>query len=139
MKNAMNLRSVTIWTTGVMMVLPIVAPVGGSYFAYLDGMNNDVNIVFGFTVGILHFIFGCPPFVISFVLAKKLKNNVSAGIILISTIAWGVWYVVYWWEGASWSASTLVVVFFGATILSLPVMLPAWITALILNWHYRIT
>ena len=76
------------------------------------------------------------PLLISFVLAITLKRTVSTVILLCSTIAYAIWYA-YWLHFIFFSDhefASLAIIFIG--IWSLPVMLPAWITALILNWRY---
>ena len=123
----MNLRTVTIWTTAVMMLATIVAP---CIFCVFHPPRTSQHIV---TLAFLWFtsIF---PLVVSLVLAITLRYHISSIILLVSTIAYGIWY-----------ASALPTLFFeylGVVILlylgilSLPVMIPAWIAALLLNRYY---
>ena len=130
----MNLRNVTIWTTGVMLIMPIAAPFAVTLFlAPVSGFDLLGSII----AGILHYPFGCAPFVISFILARKLKNKASGGILLVSTIACAVWCVIMWKEALCMGEGSLVGTFFGFdAILSLPVMLLAWILAYVLNRRY---
>ena len=125
----------------MMLIMPIAVPAGISLFHVFsyeyDLVIKDIvyAVAFAVVLGILHFPFGCAPFIVSFVLAKKLKDKAALGILLVSTVACSIWYI-YWWEAAMWSSGGIIVFFGFAAILSLPVMLPAWITALILNWRY---
>ena len=131
----MNLRNVTIWTTGVMMILVAIVPAGLiALLGYGDAIVSSLIL----------WLFSGTPLLVSFALAVKLEYKISTIILLLSAIAYGLWFVQIASNVVSMVSSThlncncgLELLFF-LTIgpLSLPVMLPVWITALVLNWRY---
>ena len=134
--NAMNLRNVTIWTTGVMMVLTLLIPVGvvacGGIFNHNIDFYHNIDIVW------LAWLLSGTPLLVSFILVITLKHKNSTVILLFSTIAYGAWFV-YWSVVVGihigWDCYAHIG-FYVIGPFSLPIMLPAWITALILNWRY---
>ena len=119
----MNLRNVAIWTTGVMLVGTTVLPLWIASFE-----SKDIFSAFG-----IIWLLSGSPILISFVLAKTLERTISTIILLCSTITYAIWYV-YWLHFIFFSGQDLammVILFIG--IWSLPVMLPAWIVAYVLN------
>jgi len=129
----MNLRNVTIWTTGVMLLLTIAVPV---IILFCEGNRRPVvdNIVLSVFFGLLFWsVFGGLPFVISYIIAKKLKYVISAVILLCSTIACGVWYFYALYGMLFVDTRT----FFGSQFLNvewLPAMTPVWISFMIPSW-----
>ena len=83
----MNLRTATIWTTGVMFLVALAAP----YFI-LPSLEELFPLDFS-TVGGIAAIFlfvGLPtgsPMAVSFFLARKIKHDTPALLLLASTIA----------------------------------------------------
>ena len=130
----MNLRNVTIWTTGVMMV---------GAFVFSAGFNLAL-IIYG--LGISYFMaaisralfFGCliaSPFAISYFTAKKLKNTFPFVILLVPTVACVIVYIFQLYL----VLFVEVMEFFllsGVAILSLPVIILARIIALALDQRY---
>ena len=74
------------------------------------------------------------PLAISLVLAKTLRSNNSSIILLVSTIAYGIWYICVLPTVFFKYLGALALLFVG--VLALPVMIPAWIAALWLNSYY---
>ena len=128
----MNLRNVTIWTTGVMLIATFV-PI--MYVLVIEGFPSQLFEAF-FFMSMLWLVSGSP-MLISFVIARRLKSATTPSVILlISTVAFGLWFI-YWWS--------LVMpdprgcngfIILGIGLGSLWWMLPAWIIAMVLNAHY---
>ena len=83
-------------------------------------------------------IFSGTPLVISLIITASVKSRDSLLILLVSSIAYSIWFVYMWHEftigikGCGLAALIL----FGIGPLSLPVMGPAWFFALVLNRDY---
>ena len=133
-KNAMNLRNVTIWTTGVILSITIAVP---CLINASQRWQGDVSKVLYtlWEVGFLWLLSGSP-LLVSFIIAIKSRRNIASAVLLVSTITFAIWYG-YMLHFALWSGeylSILAILYIG--IFSLPVMLPAWIATLVLNWRY---
>jgi len=127
----MKLRNVTIWTTGLVLIVTVILP-------YLL-ICIDVIPFHGFdTIGTIILIWGYSslPLIISLVIAKRLKHDIPALLLLGSTFVYGLWYAFAFYSFAVSSAGLACLMIFAVGILSLPVMIPAWITALLLNSYY---
>jgi len=140
----MNLRNVTIWTTGVMLVATIIAP----YIVapYVHGLSPygryGTNITVIITAIIilrclLLWLFTGSPLLVSFIIAIKLKLADGPNLILLaSTIVYGI-QAVYGWimatSGGGCMAGMFVVYIAPGSLLF---MIPAWIIVLRLNRHY---
>jgi len=76
------------------------------------------------------------PLLVSFTLAIISKHNVTLTVLLISTIAFATWYgfILHFVLFSGSFLAEMALIFIG--IWSLPVMIPAWITTLVLNWRY---
>ena len=122
----MNLRSVTIWTTGVALIGTIVFP-------YLLG---DVSL---FHPLLFEIILSCTliwllsgsPLLVSFFLAIMLRHKTSSEILLASTIFYGICYSLACCVALFEFMGTILLL--GIGIMSLPVMIPVWISALRAN------
>ena len=126
----MNLHTITIWTTGAMLILTLVVPthklaLGASVYYVVDNIVLDTLILW---------LFSGSPLFISFVITLKSKRKTSSGILLVTTIIYVFLY--------AYAMHQLFYVYLGGLallvvgIVSLPVMIPAWITALLLNQYY---
>jgi len=128
----MNLRTVTIRTTGMMLIVTISVPtilVTG----YLE-QNGVVGTIFIIT---FLWLFTGSPLAISLVVARKLKSaTVPNLILLISTIAYSIWYVFVFCRVFTDSDAQAGLGLLAIGIVALPAMIPAWVAALILNWFY---
>ena len=74
------------------------------------------------------------PLIIPYIMAKIVKHDTSLGILFISTGAYASFYFLV----AITSSSTYFcgLRLFVLSLLSIPVMIPAWIVALLLNVYY---
>ena len=133
----MNLRNVTIWTTGVMMVAIFVAP-----FVILPNTEGLVGMILTMILALQCWLcFAGSPLLVSFVLARTYEPRTSCIILILSTIAYGVWYfyMVYSQSASGWTLlphRELQAISVLIGILSLPMMIPAWITVLLLDAEY---
>ena len=130
----MNLRTVTIWTTATMLIVTIAIAMSVVYDKAVvhhsfrsKGMGEIVWLacaVWLFT-GLLS--------AISFVIACKLKHTRPVSIILVSTMIYGIFYG---WGFMCMESEFAPLSLVAANICSLPIMIPAWIFALLLNRRY---
>jgi len=89
------------------------------------------------TFGLIWLLSGSP-MLVSLIIAVKSKHNFSLSLLLVSTIAFAIWYGYVLYVSLSHTHFPgLAIVVTG--VMSLPVMIPAWITVLILNWRYTQT
>ena len=124
----MKLRTVTIWTTGLMLLLTTAVPVLlflGGYLQTGDGMMASI------VIAVLLWSFSAPPLIVSLMMAWKLKEGMPSVVILVTTIAYGVLYVCGWCVQWFMTSRDTGIWFLG--VLVLPVMIPVWIVVLILN------
>ena len=124
----MNLRTVTIWTTGLMLIGTIVFP-----FMWLSLTWDDVVFFSVF------WFFNGSPLVVSFVVVIMLRHNTSAAILLISMVVCGLWYVSAWYGILDANEITFIGFFilcFLLGLLDISVMIPVWIIAIMLNRRY---
>ena len=112
----MTARDITIWTTFVLLLLTLVAsaPVKDSDF-------------FLFSL----WFYSSWPLLISFVIAKRLKDDAPAFLLLASTIVYGIWYAYALYQALTAYLGVLLLVYAG--VMSLPVMIPVWIIVLLMN------
>jgi len=123
----MNLRTITILTTGVMLAATFIVP------CILSITVPDQSIVILATFLILWFTSGSP-LAVSFILAIKTRYYISSIILFVTTIVYSIWYACLLPTVFDGYLGSIVLLFIG--ILSLPVMIPAWITVLLLNLRY---
>ena len=121
----MNLRTVTIWTTAVMMIGTSVVP--WLLCVFHPPLLWDYQILIVWSISGL-------PLVISLLYAIILRYHVSSIILLIITIAYSILYVCTLPTAFGAYLGPFALVVLG--VLSLPVMTPAWIAAWLLDWHY---
>jgi|GEM_PF-4420876 len=141
----MTTRDITIWTTFILLLLTLIFPAVAFYIdfpspEYYDthppGKHIEESIIF---LPIAWFLISWP-LLISYVVAKSLQCEASCGILLGVTIGYALFY-----------ATVVVVVIdpdpyksiyfcFGGlsilTLLSIPVMVPMWITVVVKNAYY---
>jgi uncharacterized protein with PQ loop repeat len=74
------------------------------------------------------------PMIISTIIVPKLEFNISVMILLVSTIAFGIWTIYAWYMQIFIYRSSPGI--YLIPIFAIPVMLPAWVAALLLNGLY---
>ena len=79
---------------------------------------------------------GGSPLVISFAIAKKVKHDTASLILLASTIVFGFWFLYNWHQAQDRSVCMSGLWLLYIAPWSLFFMLPAWITAYVLNRRY---
>ena len=124
----MNLRNVTI-------ILSIIILLGMMTFV---GHKATYRGITHFMAGMAFFLpFYGTPLIVSIVLSIVSKNSFSQGILATTSLLYGIWfaYAMYFAFYVHLDPqSGLIILFVG--IYSLPVMLPAWITAYVLDRNY---
>ena len=131
----MNLRTVTIWTTGLTLIGTFIVPC--VYLFGNDGESNLIDIICSPGIwliwGTMWFVTGSP-LLVSQIIAVRLKYEIPAFILLLSTIIYGCWfgYVHHQQFSAPGRWFVLPFIFVG----SLYFMLPAWFIAIMLNRRY---
>jgi len=127
-----QLRTVTIWTTGLMLLLTmiIILPVFERFGA--GDIFGDI-----FFASLLWFLSGSP-LAVSFVVARKLGPTVIPNhILLISTIAYGAWYIYVLHDVFTSTYKFAVFALFGIGCFAFPVMFVAWVVSLYLDFHFN--
>jgi len=127
-KKTMNLRTVTIWTTGLTLIGTMVLP-----FMWLDLTWDDAVVCSAF------WFFNGSPLVVSLIVAVMLRHNTSTTILLVSTIAYGLWYVSMWYSILDANEITFVgfvILCFASGLLDFSVMIPVWTIAIRLDRRY---
>ena len=117
----MNLRNVTIWTTGVVWLLAIVPPVLGFFSIRGEIESNLVLMCFSL------------PFLKAYFIARNLQCVIPAGILLFSTFVYGIVYVLLCTVQNSDGAIFLLRCIFPW----LPLMVPLWIVAYTIEVNHR--
>ena len=132
----MNLRNVTIWTTGMLMLMPLIIPAVFMFPSW--GSENVEDLI---NVPIVCWIFSGTPLFFSLVLVKKLEHKISTAVLLLATTAYGIWFAFVSLQVSSaisaGECGCIVMRLFIVGPLSLPVMLPVWTIALVTN-RYRV-
>jgi len=136
----MNLRNVTIWTTGVMTAVSIAMPiVFWSYFFWRMEELGDVNKLFslqGLIALGLWWLFSGSPLLVSFLIAFLIKKRISIIVLLVATTVYGILFACVWGLMFIFPAPIVMILACGIGIATLPLMLPAWITAYVLDRNY---
>jgi len=141
-ENAIKLRKVTIRTTGLMLIGTIIIPF---FLLVCNGWQRasphefDVidiipTFIFSFIIAFGIWLQSGSPLLVSFIISKKLRHTTPAIILLGSTIYYAVWYAFILYLTFYAEDLTLTIVVVG--LLSLPVLIPAWIVVLLLNAYY---
>jgi len=128
----MNLRSISIWTTGVMLIVTVAVP---------------TLLIFGITLGhhirmieaefaVLLWFASSTPLLISYFVSRNLQYALSTLILLFSTIVYSIAYawVLYL---AFFIDGMMLILLLYIGVASLSVMIPAWITALVIEIRHR--
>ena len=133
-QNAMNLRNVTIWTTGVMMAGTFVFSAGYNVTLIIS-ISGIGYLSHGITRALLLWCISASPFAVSYFTVKKLAYRFPIVIIFLPTIACTIVYifVLYYVLFVEHAAGLL---FSIVAILFLPMMIVARIIALLLNSRY---
>ena len=133
----MTARDITIWTTGLILIATIIAPYidvfvlpGGS--GYSPVVTIFVVIYFCSMV----WLFSGSPMAVTFLIARKLKHDIPAAILLVSSIAYSVLFVYAQYQTFIGTGGDMVALWLFAPLGSLWWMIPAWVLALILNRYY---
>ena len=137
----MNLRNVTIGTTGAILLLTVVAIFATSFpllivsdFSTTEKSAEAIFVIIYF--GSVLWLFSGLPAAVSFVVARKLKADIPAIILLASTTAYGFLFVYYGYRALK-PDQLFGFLWYGHIVpISLWWMLPAWITALLVNRYY---
>ena len=128
----MNLRTITIWTTGVMLIATFI-PI--FYVFIIEGFPSQVYFAI-FSMSMLWLVSGSP-MLVSFVIARMLKSAVIPNVILLmSTVAFGIWFA-YMWSlvmPAPRGCNAFIILYIALD--SLWWMFPTWIFAWYLNSYY---
>jgi len=129
--NPMSLRTVTIWTIRLMLDGSVIVPtllVFAAMFGVGLWKNNEV-----FTVildATLLWFFSSFPLLVAYFVSKNLQCKIPITILLCSAVAYGIAYV-----GALCHDDIRYFVVIG--FMSLPVLLPLWIIAFVIDWRCR--
>ena len=124
----MNLRTVTIWTTGLMLSVTIVVAVSVAHNSY---SSKGMGAVMLATCAV--WLFTGSPLAVSFIITCKSKRIPPLVVILASIIIYGVFYG---WGYTCMESEFAPLSLVTANTCSLSVMIPAWIIVLLLNWRY---
>jgi len=92
----MNLRTVTIWTALLLLIITITAPIYAIALLIGYGVNEMglTNFIpFAFMVSLLIAL----PLVISCFIIKEQEHVIPIIVLLVATIAHGIWYVFLLW------------------------------------------
>ena len=139
--NAMNLRNVTIRTTGVMLIGTILLPYVYT-FTSTPGFLLPPSSTIITSIGIVLcgssvlWLFSGSPMLVSFIVAKKLKYNVPFLILFVSTVAYGCLFVSAQCLFLTDTNSCTRGFWLLMPLSSLWWMIPTWVTALLLNRYY---
>ena len=126
-------RTVTIRATGLMLIVTAIIPVSSLLFARFISIETHFFLFF-FAVGI--WLWTVWPLVVSLCIAKTLKYRISAVILFVPTIVYCILYIISFCMMSKNPYGYGAIGFVFISILSLPMMLPAWVIALVLNLHY---
>ena len=124
----MSLRFLTIGLSGIVF-LGIIG-----FLVYITSFGGLINIVFG-TLLFSAFC-GFPP-VVSIILSVRSKSPFAHITLMIASLLYGGWFAYVAYDAFFVNLdpqSGIVMIFVG--VYALPVLLPLWITAVLLNRHY---
>jgi hypothetical protein len=145
----MKLRTATIWTTWGMLLVTILAPYLAPAQNWEFGFQHTkisammiipvifYRLVSSLLAAMFFLLLTGSPLVVSLILAKKLKPFVIPSLLLfVSTIAYGIWFVSIWSQATDdlCCMSGIFVLYIVPS--SLPVMIPVWVLALVVNSYY---
>jgi hypothetical protein len=126
----MNLRNVTIWTTALLIIWTLFVP---AYLMFtVQEWRSDAALLWLF--------FGLP-LVVSFILSVALKYKTSTKILFVLTIVYGIWFAfifcVVFLSFLEDPCGMQFLLFCIVGPLALPVMIPAWISAIVHEVRHR--
>ena len=125
----MTLRTVTIWTTGVMLI----AVVSGALFC----LATDWVLFYDFDNAFLWITAG-PTLFVSFVVSLNLKYRFPAAILLFSMVGYFAMYVLVLMLTIFVESGTLLpILLFLICIAWFPLMIPVWVFTLVLELTER--
>ena len=127
----MKLRTVTLWLAGLTLLLTMLIPTQLVYFALIGHLRISVFVAL---IALTFWFLSSLPPVVSFFIARKLEYTLPAGIILCLTLVYAGVYLNGLYRCFVGSGTVLEALFIG--VLLLPVMIPAWIVALVLDLSY---
>ncbi len=138
----MHLRKVTIWATGLLLLLTFIVPTA----IYGDGLlRHGPHLPWAeFCLAVFWFwALSGSPLIVSCFVAQKLKGGVPSVILLLSTLGYAVLYAfallqlqfadTAWWQWIFGKEHIMVPFMMLVGMVSMPMMLPAWIVAWYLN------
>ena len=130
----MNLRTITIWATGLILIAAIVLPVAVMACS-VYAVHDRFQVIFS------SWIFSSTPLLVSLVLAAKLRYRIPIAILLASTIAYAIWLAVTLFPVCQFIMTSgqdgpAGMALFIVGLVALPIMIPIWITAIVLNRRY---
>ena len=132
----MKLRTATIWTTGLMLLLTAAITI---IFFFHDLPKDDLDRFITLTIKGLPIVImfsGCPLF-LAWIIAMSLKCAIPTLILFISTIVYGVLYVSVTFSILMFYDHEGTGILLNVGILSLTVLLPLWIAAWIVELRHR--
>ena len=128
----MNLRNTTIWTTGLAILITTILPILHLH----DIVLSRYAIIHGVKPVMFLWLTGCLPLFISFFISISLKYEIPAATLFFPTTLYGIvciWFSYLGFIASSWALCALPYI----AVWSLPIMIPAWITAYFVDWRYR--
>jgi len=125
----MILRTITVWTTSLLLIATAVISFGLPFFFLFEQSNVVPRAAF------IWLLSGSPVAVSCFV-AREIKFGIPAAVLLVPTIVYGWLYFWGVYAVISYPGNLGTIAFFLLGIWTLPVSIPTWIFALRLNSYY---
>jgi len=132
----MNLRTISIWTTAVMWLLTVVL-LTLSFFYDLPKDNLDESITMVIKGLPIVFMFSGCPLIGSLIITVSLKYRMPILMLFVSTIVYGFLYILIAFIIFSVRVGDVCGMLLNVGILSLPIMIPVWIIALVIDYHKK--
>ena len=138
----MNLRTITIWTTGLMIIVTFVVP---SFCVFVtEGARTNFSTITMSAITIFNILYGMTllwwfsgsPMAVSFIIARKLKYDTPIFILFVSTIAYCFLFVYSQFQYLAATGGCMSALWLLTPFSSLFWLIPVWITAIMLNRRY---
>ena len=130
----MNLRNATIWTTGITLIATFSLVF--VYFFVRESHYPNFSVATAMIPCIIIAVLCNAPLIVSCILLFFLKHPTSLALLFISTILYGIGMLVAFCSAWGHYECMSGIQFFGTAFTLFPLMLLAWIIALVLNWRY---